>query len=255
MSSKIKSKGSGKASLRERLIQKKKDLQSSAQGGDVFSIKEGVTRFRHLPVPEEQEFAIELKYIFLNKDLGGFICPSTWGEKSAFKIWHDKLSSSKADSDREFAKEKLRIGTKFGIPSFKYLDEDGKKVDEKAGTKLLLITSSLYQEVIDYYLDKEQGDFTDENEGYDLKYERTGKGLTDTRYSVRPCKPTKLPKMFRGKTWNPEELAKAITPSYAKTKELMEIYMNAREEDLDDKKSAKSSKNKKDKKKKNKKRI
>lgn len=223
------------ASLRERLIKQKAEIKSSQAGGKFFTIKEGTTRYRHLPVGAEREYAIEVIYIFLNKDLGAHICPSTWGKKSAFLEMKTKFENSKNEDDRKFAKEKLRLGKKFLSPVCKMKDENGKEVDESAGAKLLLMTPGLYQESIDLFLDtNEAGDFTDPDEGYDLKYSRTGKTLTDTEYSLRACKPTKLKKPFRGKEYDPIAMAKECTPTYEETKELMEKYLNSDLEEVED---------------------
>lgn len=239
-----------KSSLAERLREKKAEMKSRSSGGDVITLKEGTTRVRHLPVGAEKEFAFEVVYFFLNKELGGFISPATFGEKCAFQRMHDKMKESKDAKDREFAKNRLRPGRKVVSPVVKYKDEDGNEIDEQAGPKLILITPGLYDGLIDMYLDsKEMGDMTDERNGYDIKYSREGKGKQDTKYSLRACKPTQLKKKYRGQTWDIEEMIRAIMPSYEKTKELLEKFMNSNpdEETQDeDRKDQKKKKKKRD---------
>lgn len=239
--------------MREKLLNRQKSLKDRSKGGNYFTIKEGTTRMRHVPIENEEEFAFEAIFFFLGKELGGVISPATFGEKCAIMNMHNKLKESKKESDREFAKKHLRISKKFFSPVYKYKDEKGKEVDTEAGVKLLMMTPGMYQEAIEMFLDEDElGDFTNANEGYDLKYSRSGKGMMDTEYSVKPCKPTKAAKEFAKKEYNPEEMVRALVPSYEKTKELIEKFMNMGHDDDDQgsKKSSKKDKKNKDKKKK-----
>lgn len=213
--------------LAEKLRQRQKDIKSRSSGGKFFSIKEGVTRMRPLPVGDDEEFAFETTYFYLGKDIGGVISPVTFGQRCAIMEKYQELSNSKKDSDREFAK-RFKPGTKFFSPHIKYKDEDGKEIDE-SGAKLLILTGSQYNQLIDFFLDKELGDFTDPVNGYDIKYRRTGKGRNDTEYTLTNCRPTKLSKKYN-KVYNPEEMVKELVPSYKETKELLEKFLSAPEE-------------------------
>ena len=231
------------SSLRDRLKNKKKEMKERSSGGKYKTIKEGITRARPAPVGDENDFAFEVNFIYLNKELGGFVSPSTFGEKCAFALQHANMIKSKSDKDRVFAK---RIGPKkkYLMPHLIYKDEDGNDPDQ---VKLLLLTPGLYTDLIDLFLDtKENGDFTDPINGYDIKYERTGSTMTDTKYSLRPCRPTKMPKKFRDVV-DLEKLVRDITPSYKETKEMLAKFMAAGDDDdKEEPKEAPKKKKKKD---------
>lgn len=235
--------------LKERLAEKREDLKKRSGGGKFFTIKEGTTRMRHVPVGEEQDFAVEVVYFYLGQQLGGVISPHTFGQKCAIMNAYNELSESKSEKDRNLAK-RFKPQKKFFIPSIKYKDEKGKEVDTDAGIKPLILTSRMYQDLLDFYLDEEQGDFTHPKNGYDIKYKRTGKGKNDTEYTLVPCRPTKLPEEFRKTKVDPEEMVKAITPDYKETKSILEKFLSIPPEDDDDddnrKRGDKKKKRKKD---------
>lgn len=212
-------------SLKERLANQKKELKSRSEFGLIRGIKADTTiRVRPLPVGEEKDFGMEVSYVFMNKDLGGFVSPSTFGKKCAFSIKAEEMAKSKKDADRNFAKARLAPKKKFLVPCLLYKDIGGKEADRVI---LLQLTSSIYQDMIDLFLDDaEAGDFTNALEGYDLKFTREGSTMTDTKYSVRICKPTKLPKEFR-KVVDLEEMVKGETASYQDTKEKLEKFMGS----------------------------
>lgn len=243
-----------KLSLKERLLKKQKELKDRSKGGKFLTIREGTTRMRHVPITDEKEFAVEVVYFYLNKELGGLISNATFNEKCPIMEAYNKFSSSKKEDDRDFAKQ-FKPGKKFFSPVVKYKDEKGKELDTEAGVKLLIITSGMYQELIEYFLDEDEGgDFTHPETGYDIKYSRTGKGKTDTEYSLRACKPTKLSKPFSKETYDPIQMVKDITPSYDEAKEMLDKFLNVDIDDLeDDDDQPKKKKKNKDKKKKKKK--
>lgn len=242
-----------KQSLAERLKAKRDDLAKGGGGEwSFFIIKVGETRMRPLPVPPDTEFAVEVQYIYLGKELGGFISPATWGNKCAAMEAYNSLSASKDSKDQAIAK-KIKPKRKFVMPHIRYNDLKGQEVDTERGEKLLLLTSGQYQDLIDFYLDTDEaGDFTDPATGYDIKYGRTGTGQFDTEYTVRPCKPTKCPKPYGKKVYDPVEMAKAVTPTYEQTQEKIEKYFNLPPEEGEDdsnEERKKKKKKKKDKKK------
>ena len=232
--------------------QRRKDVASRSGGKiPIFTIKEGTTRMRTLPVGDEQDFAVEGSYIFINKDLGGFISPTTWGEKCAWSSHVEKLLSSKDPDDKKLA-ERMKAKRRFFSPHIKYSDDKGKEVDTASGAKLLILTNGQYQAMIDLYLEDEYGDMTDPIEGYDLKFKRTGTGKMDTEYSVIPCKSSKLPKEFR-KVYDVEAMMRELTPSFEETKEKLSQFLKTEvgvsDDDGDGERPAKKDKKKKKKKK------
>lgn len=233
-----------KKSLKERLAAQRKALNEGGKGSyRYFIFKEGTTRMRTVPTGEENDWAVEVLWVYVSKDKGGFVSPATWGDKCAFMEKSLKLGKSSKDSDKDLSK-KLKPKKKFLMPSIRYKDEKGKEVDTQAGVKLSVLTSGQYGDLIDLYMDDEEaGDFTHPKEGYDIKFTRTGKTQFDTEYSLRPCKPTELAKEYRKNTYDPIAMAKELTPSYEETLELLEDFA-AFPSDNDSKDSGKKKKKK-----------
>lgn len=233
--------------FKAKLMKRKEELKSGSGSYDYFIFKEGTTRLRHLPVGEDVEPGFEVTSFYLGKDLGGIISPVTFGKPCAINEEYERLKASKSSSDQDLA-GKFKPRKKIMVPSIKKTDEAGKEVDMQAGAKLAMLSTGQYSEIIDLFLDDEQGDFTDINEGYDLKYKRTGKTLTDTEYTVLPCKPSKLPVEFRKTIYNPEKMVKALLPSYEETKEMIAKFLKTNSSSKGEKLSSKkkvSSKKKK----------
>lgn len=213
------------ANLRERLLKKKTELATKGGGGSFFTIKEGTSRLRLLPVGDEKEFAIEATYFYLEPDIKGVVSPATFGGKCAIMEAYNELSQSKDPDDRELAK-KLKPQRKYFAPAVRFKDDKGKELDGD-GVKLVIMTSGQYQDLIDLFLDDDEaGDFTDPKNGYDIKFSRVGKTKMDTEYSIRPCKPTLLPKSIsKDGPFDPEEMLKKIAPTYKETKAFVEQYL------------------------------
>lgn len=221
-----------KASLRERLAKQREDLKRSGPGKFVI-FKEGTTRIRILPVGEENEWGMEVVYFYLGlKENIAVISPATFGEKCAIMNAYNELSASKSAEDRKFAK-KFRPQKRFMAPCIVYKDDYGREVNKERGKSLALMTSGVYQECIDLYLDNDNGDFTDPRRGYDLKIKRSGTGLTDTEYKVITGKITKLPMEWRGEV-DLQAMIREIVPSYADTKKIIEEYLNIPQAEDDD---------------------
>jgi hypothetical protein len=138
--------------------------------------------------------------------------------------------------------EKFKPKKKYVIPVLQFKDLKGKEIIPKSAGKLVLVTGGIYQTLVDYSLDPEQGDFTDPKKGYDLKLTRTGSGMTNTEYSVIPCRPTPLDKKYN-KIYDVAEILRKSMPSYDETKSLLKRFMGK------DSSSSKSSDQKKKKKK------
>lgn len=231
-------------SLKDRLKKQQKDLKNRAAGYKFFAIKEGTTRMRILPVGEEKDWGIEATVFYLGKEVGYVVSPITFGGKCAIMKGYNELNDSKKESDRAFAK-KFRPNKKFFAPAIRYKDDKGKEVDMEAGVKPLMLSGGQYTELVDLYLDDDEaGDFTDKDNGYDIKFGRTGKTQTDTEYTVRACKPTLLVKPFRKSIYEPEEMLKLITPSYVETKEMLDKFLNLEPADDDEDEQPKKKKKK-----------
>ena len=211
-------------SMRDKILERRKKIKESQEGGKFFTIKEGTTRFRHLQLAEGEEPGLEVIYFYLGDEIKGYVSPATFGLPCAVHKKYLKMKDSKDADDRQFVKDSFRMSKKFFGFGVKFKDEDGNEVDGKP--KLLLLTPGLYDELLAYWLDeKEAGDFTDPINGYDVKYERTGTTKMNTEYHVRTCKPTKAPKAFRKEVYNLEEMVKAMLPTYEESKDIINRFL------------------------------
>lgn len=228
-------------SLKERLKRKQQELKSKAQSGAIFFQKADTTiRVRILSMGEEEEFIKEVTQFYLGSEIKGVISPDTFAEPCAIMEAYEELRNSDDDEDKDIA-SKFSPRKKYLAFCAFYKDAKGKEVDENLSPKFLLLTSGVYQSILELYLDdNEWGDMTDPDEGYDIKIIRTGSGKTDTDYSVSPCKNTKAPKGFH-KTYNLDEEVKKIMPTYEKTQELIDQYLGLDPEE-DDKPKKKKKK-------------
>lgn len=235
-------------SLKERMAKKKEQLKKgggSGKSGIIF-IKEGTIRVRVLPTGEENDFVFEVIQFYLGGEIKGVFSPATFGAPCAIMEAYEELKNSDDPDDKELAK-KFVPKRKFLMPVAVYKDIKGKELDTDNSGKLVQLTAGLYQDIIDLYLDEDEwGDMTDIKEGYDLKLSRSGKGMTDTEYTVQPCKNTKAPKEYSKEEIDLETKIKEVIPSYEETQEYVEKFLHlGGEEDEDDspkKKKKKGSK-------------
>ena len=115
-----------------------------------------------------------------------------------------------------------------------YADEKGTKFDYDGQDKGVLVPRSVYQDIIDLYLDEDEaGDMTDPKNGYDIKIIRSGSGKMDTTYSARACKPTKLDKKYQG-TVDLEGIVRSQIKSYDELEEMLAKFLNEDHGDDDD---------------------
>lgn len=228
--------------FKERLRKKRAELGSGGKGGNVLYIEEGTTRIRILPTLKE-DFAGEVTYFFLSKELKGIYSASTFGEPCPALEAYQELKSSKDEDDIDLAK-KLYPKKAYLIPVVVYEDEKGKKIDEDKSGKLMKISQGVYQNLIDLYLDSEWGDINDAKDGYDVKIIRTGKGIQDTEYTVAPCKNTPLDKKYAKNKFDLDKSIKALTEPYdtvqAKVNQFLGLSDEPSKKDKKDKKKGKS---------------
>lgn len=212
--------------LKDRLKKQKEEIKSRGEMGDIVFLKDGDTRrLRILNVGEENEFVKEVDHFYLGQDIKGVISPATFGEPCAIMEGFEELKNSSEDNDKEIA-SKFSPRKRYLAFCVFYKDGKGKEVDDRLSPRFILLTSGVYQEIIDLYLDEDEwGDMTDPIKGYDLKISRSGKGLTDTEYSVKPCIHTKSPKEYRDKEYDLDEEVKKIMPTYEETKTLLNKYL------------------------------
>lgn len=235
---------------REKMLERKKQLENRSKGGGLIYPKEGTLRVRIKNPGEDNELGIEVIQFYLG-EMGGIISPATFDEPCPFMEKYQELKESDDEDDKELAK-RLVPRKRYVIGVIGYKDEKGKEVDPDMVNKGCLIPSSVYQDIIDLYLDEDEwGDMTDEVEGYDIKITRSGKGKTDTKYTTSPCQKKSLDKKYRG-IIDLEKIVRNIIPSYEELEEKLSKYLNESPEDDEDEKPKKKKVKEKDKKKKKK---
>ena len=218
-------------STKERMLARKKDLESRGSGSGFIFPKEGELRIRIKSPGEDQELGMELIQFYLGKDVGAIISPATFNEPCPFMEKYQELKNSSDPSDKELAKDKFIPRRKYVIGGIIFKDNKGKEVDYEGKDRMIMIPRSVYQDIIDLYLDEDEaGDMTDPDNGYDIKIIRSGSGLTDTNYSTRACKNTSLDKRYRG-TVELEDMVRTQIKSYDELEDILAKYLN---EDIGD---------------------
>lgn len=227
---------SGK-SAREKMMDRKRDLEKRSNGGGFVFPKEGTTRVRIKSPGDDEEIGIEIIQFYLGKDLGSVVSPATFDEPCPYMEKYLELKESDDDDDKELAK-RIIPKRKYAIGAIVYKDEKGKEVD--ATDKAILVARGTYQDIIELYLDEDEwGDMTDPKEGYDIKIIRTGKGQMDTSYTVSPCQKKALDKSLRGNI-DLEKIVRGQISSYDELEKSLASFLNESSDDDEPKKKSKS---------------
>ena len=238
-----KKKPSAGMTTRERMLERKRQMAERASGGSIIFPKEGTMRVRLVSQGPDKELGLEIIQFYSQKT-GGIISPATFNEPCPFMEKFQELRKSSDEEDQELAK-KLTPRRRFLVAGTLYKDEKGKEIDTENVGKPILIPRSVYQDIIDLYLDEDDwGDMTDPEDGYDIKITRSGKGKTDTSYSVSPCPKGKNPNPKYIKEVDLEEVIKASLPSYDELEGKLSEFLNGA--DLDSEEPAPKKKRKDD---------
>lgn len=239
------------SSTREKMMARKKQLETKGGGSGFVFPKEGTTRVRIKSQGDDKELGLELIQFYLEGE-GGIISPATFDEPCPFMEKYSELKNSKDDDDKELAKL-LVPRRRYVIGGIVYEDDKGNKVSYDGQDRAILIPRAVYQDIIDLYLDEDEaGDMTDPVSGYDIKITRSGSGKFDTTYSARACKSTKLDKKYRGEV-DLEGLVRSQIKSYDELEEILNKFLkedHSSEDEQDEKPKKKVKKEKSDKKKK-----
>ena len=229
---------------REKMLARKKQLESKGNGQGLIFPKEGTLRVRIKSPGDDQELGIEVIQFYLGPGIGGVISPATFGEPCPFMEKYEELKNSKDDDDKELAKL-LVPRRRYVIGGIVYADEKGTKVDYEGKDKGILIPRQVYQDIIELYLDEDEaGDMTDPIDGYDIKIKRSGSGKFDTTYSATQCKPTKLDKKYQGIV-DLEGIVRSQIDSYEELEEKLDKFLNedhSSDEEEEDEKPKKKKK-------------
>lgn len=232
------------SSTREKMLARKKQLETKGAGSGFVFPKEGTTRVRIKSQGDDKELGLELIQFYLEGE-GGIISPATFDEPCPFMEKYNELRNSKDDDDKELAKL-LVPRRRYVIGGIVFEDDKGSKVGYDGQDKAVLIPRAVYQDIIDLYLDEDEaGDMTDPISGYDIKITRSGSGKFDTTYSARACKSTKLDQKYRGEV-DLEGIVRSQIKSYDELEETLNKFLRE-DHSTDDEESEKPKKEKKDK--------
>ena len=235
---------------RDKMIERKKKLTEKGSGNGFVFPKEGTIRVRVLSQGPDEELGFELLQFYNPK--GSIISPATFDEPCPILEKYKELKNSSDPVDQELAK-KLAPKRRYIIGVTCYSDEKGKTIDQDRVGKAMMIPSSVYQDIIDLYLDEDDwGDMTDPKDGYDIKITRSGKGLTDTNYSVTACPRGRSPELKFMPEVNLAEIVRGMTKSYDELEEVLDELLNGAIETEEDDEDEDDTPKKKDKKKKKK---
>lgn len=231
-----------KEKLKERLRKRRETLNEKGGNQHFHYLKAGDTRLRIVTDLEDEDadWAKELITFYVNG--ATVLSPMTNGEPCALMAWHEKMKKSKSEAERDLS-TKLRPKKKWAVAALKYADSKGKEADQ-GGVRIVMVSTDVYSQLTDLYLDDENGDFTDPVNGYDVKIKREGTGQFDTTYSVMPCRPTKLPKEYR-KGNSIEELVKNAIATHEETELELEKFLSGTADSDDEKTVVKKKKKKK----------
>ncbi|MCM1438834.1 MAG: hypothetical protein NC131_06435 [Roseburia sp.] len=217
---KLSSEGS---SIKEKLLARKKKLAEKGTSSAFIFPKNGTTRVRILSAGPDNEPALEVVRFYVNGH--SVFSPATFEEPCPFMEEYKRLKDSKDEDDKKLAK-KLVPSRRYVLGCIIFKDAKGQEMDYSGEPRLLMVPSSVYQDIIEYWLDEDEaGDMTDPKTGYDIKIERSGSGQFDTTYSVRACKPTKIDKALL-KTVDLDEMVRSQIKSYDELEEELKDFLN-----------------------------
>ena len=232
--------------LRKKLEARKAKLKERGSGNLIFLKAGDELRCRIKPVGAENEFGIEVRQFYLGSEIKGVISPITFGEPCSIMETFEELKASSDSDDVELANT-FQPRSRYLISAVVYKDTKGKKVDPDASKKMIMLTNGMYEDLVDLFLDDEWGDFTDVEDGYDVKLSREGSGKTDTVYSVKPMKNTPTPKEYRDDI-DLEEMVREMIPTYEATEGFINQFLGDENNDSDKEESEPKAKKKKKKK-------
>lgn len=232
---------------REKMLARKKKLAEKGSGNGFVFPGNGTTRIRIVSAGPNEELGVEVIRFYLKDH--SIISPASFDEPCPVMDKYKELKDSKDEDDKKLAK-KFVPSRRYVIAGLVYKDEKGKEFDYDGKPRLVMIPSSVYQDIIELYLDEDEaGDMTDPKNGYDIKIDRSGSGKFDTSYSVRNCKPTKVDKELL-KPVDLIGMVKSQIKPYEEIEEELNKFLNNSPDDYDDEDDEEPRKKKKDKKKK-----
>jgi len=169
-------------------IMKKLDELGS---GTFFKAKEGKNQVRILPPWSKK--GVWFKEATLHygvADKKAYPCLKMFGKECPICNKAEELQEG-SDEDRKIA-GRLKPKTKYYV----------NIVDRKSGkVKIWGFSAKILGTLLSYVGDPDYGDITDPEEGYDVVIDRTGSGMTDTKYEVR-CRPK--PSEIDSENWENE---------------------------------------------------
>ena len=160
----------------------------NTEGPEIFLIQKGTTQLRVIPAWKQgASWFKEIREHFV-KTAGGAtlyaVCPSTFNRACLICEEGKRLHSSREEEDVERSRS-LRPGLKFLVNAFVVSSPKGEGLD--GGVRPVKIGISVKKVLVN--LDRDftggWGDMTSLEKGFDVRIERTGDGMMDTKYFVQ----------------------------------------------------------------------
>lgn len=186
-------------------------------------------------VPSKYNPAMPFSEIFFHYDIGKpvMVSPINWGEKDPIVEFAAQLRKT---SDRE----NWRLAKKIE-PKARYFAPVIVRGEEDKGVRLWQFGKETYEAFLQLAVDEEVGDYTDINEGRDIKLVTVGPESTGTKYNRTTISPSmKNSQLGSGdqvKTWletqpNPKDMFKPF--SFDEMKAALQNWLNPSEDEIVD---------------------
>ena len=210
---------------------KKKEKKSEAKKDVSYNPAVGKQVIHVVPNKYDPDGQFQPLRIYYN--IGGakvMASPANWGEKDPIEEFVKKLKASN-NKENWLLSRKLEAKTRYYTPVIVRGEEDE--------VKLWNFGVKLYQEFLNLADDEEVGDYTDVNEGRDIKVTTVGKDQTGTDYNATTISPAmkssplstdkKMIKKFLEEQPNPLDQFKRFT--FEEVKENLRKFITPEEEE------------------------
>ena len=167
-------------------LRKKLQSQRGEMSHSIIIANKGITKIRLRILPRVNEVP-GTKYASmygpqLAGERKGSASPETWGVACPVVDAYKGIMRTGSKADKEFLKAHARLSTEYWMA---VMERDDMGTAEKPNIRIFCAKTSVYQYIIDFILDEDDGGYlTDLIGGRDLRVKKTGTGL-DTEWTSR----------------------------------------------------------------------
>jgi hypothetical protein len=216
--------------IKQRLNQMQKTSQTSEERKSMFW-KPTIGKQTIRVVPSKHNPAMPFSEIFFHYDIDKpvMVSPINWGDK-------DPIVEFAAQLKKTNDKENWRLAKKIE-PKARYFAPIIVRGEEDKGVRLWQFGKETYEAFLQLAVDEEVGDYTDLNEGRDIKLVTVGPESTGTKYNRTTISPSmknsELGSADQVRTWlenqpNPKDLFKPF--SFDEMKTALQNWLSPNEE-------------------------